>query len=361
MKRFTCVCGNPVFFDSTNCLRCSRTLGFLPDVGEMVAIEPVDPSPVDPSKALWTVRSNDQLDGKRYRQCVHYSREAVCNWMVPEDDSIAFCIACRLNQTIPDLTQDGNYRRWAQLESAKRYMIFGLQQLGLTVHGKAINERTGLAFSFLADAEYANGDSNLVLTGHTFGTITINTAEADDVYREQIRVRMAEPYRTLLGHFRHEVGHYYWERLVRDTHQLEAFRALFGDERMDYNEALNNHYVNPRQHWQGEFITAYATSHPWEDWAETWAHYLHLQDTLETAHELGLCLAHADPNGAVSPSPGEPDFDRRIGHWLTLAVAMNSLGRSVGSPDIYPFTIGPGVVEKLRFIDRLISGAVRDP
>ncbi|MEX0729691.1 MAG: putative zinc-binding peptidase [Aquisalimonadaceae bacterium] len=349
MKRFSCACGNRVFFDNTSCLRCGRALGFLPDVREMVAIEPAGGAP-----GLWHACGGDQVKSRRYRQCVHYSRDAVCNWMVAEEDETPFCVACRLNRTIPDLTIDGNFRRWAQLEGAKRYMLYGLLQLGLPVHGKDIDEHTGLAFTFMADEEYANGDTGPVLTGHTLGTITINIAEADDVHREATRVRMGEPYRTLLGHFRHEVGHYYWERLVRDTNHLATFRQCFGDERTDYNEALNRYYINPPADWRGQHISAYASSHPWEDWAETWAHYMHLQDTLETARELGLSLAYADPAGTVHPNPDEADFDVRMGHWVTLAVAMNSLSRSVGSPDIYPFTIGPGVVEKLRVVDRLI-------
>jgi hypothetical protein len=92
----------------------------------------------------------------------------------------------------------------------------------------------------------------------------------------------------LLGHFRHEVGHYFWDRLVAtDPHQLEEFRVLFGDDRQDYGEALKRHYdEGAPANWQDTYISMYATMHPWEDFAETWAHYLHIVDTLETAGAL---------------------------------------------------------------------------
>jgi hypothetical protein len=197
-----------------------------------------------------------------------------------------------------------------------------------------------------------------VLTGHDGGVITVNINEADDVERERMRVSMHEPYRTLLGHFRHEVGHYYWDQLIAGTAEEAGFREMFGDERADYGEALKRHYAEGAPtDWSAHFISAYASMHPWEDWAETWAHYLHILDTLETAYAFGLRVRP----GLAEPADGlkadirvDPyrleSFDALIGLWLPLSFAVNSLNRSMGHPDLYPFVIPPAVMEKLRFI-----------
>jgi len=65
-----------------------------------------------------------------------------------------------------------------------------------------------------------------VLTSHCNGLITLNIAEADDAERERRRVKFHEPYRTLLGHLRHEVAHYYWDRLIANSKWLSGFSRL---------------------------------------------------------------------------------------------------------------------------------------
>ena len=223
---------------------------------------------------------------------------------------------------------------------------------------------TGLAFDFLADPDASREDNPKVMTGHAEGLITIHIAEADDAERERRRRDMGEPYRTLLGHFRHEVGHYYWERLVHGGPWHQAFRALFGDEREDYGESLARHHAaGPPADWRERFVSAYASAHPWEDWAETWAHYLHLIDTLETAHAFNLRLrpqAGADPTLAMVADfdpYGDVSFDSLIRAWLPLTYAVNSLNRSMGQPDLYPFALAPPVVDKLRFVHELVGGS----
>ena len=169
----------------------------------------------------------------------------------------------------------------------------------------------------------------------------------------------------MLGHFRHEVGHYYWDRLIRDDQsRLEVFRSAFGDERADYAEALKRHYdAGPPADWQSQFISAYATTHAWEDWAETWAHYLHMIDTLETAAACGVRLRpprKGEPALRQVPDPVGDDpesFDELMQSWLPLTYMLNNLNRGLGQADAYPFVISDPVVEKLRFVHDTVAGA----
>jgi hypothetical protein len=206
------------------------------------------------------------------------------------------------------------------------------------------------------------------MTGHASGLITLNLAEADDPERERQRKSMGEPYRTLLGHFRHEIAHYYWDRLVAAP-RIDEFRRLFGDEREDYEASLQRHYANgPAPDWPERFVTSYASSHPWEDFAETWAHYFHMIDTLETAFAFGMRLRPkvakgADLSAAIDFDPYVSEMDRIIDAWLPLTFAANSLNRSMGQPDLYPFVVPPPVIWKLTFIHDLIHavGSGRQP
>jgi len=178
---------------------------------------------------------------------------------------------------------------------------------------------------------------------------------------------MGEPYRTLLGHFRHEVGHYFWDVLVRDAGKLEACRAVFGDDSQDYGEALKRHYEQgPPADWQDNFVSAYATTHPWEDFAETWAHYLHIVDTLEMASEFGIEVnPPADQIGGLTarvtfdPYVAD-DFGAIVNAWLPFTFAMNSVARAMGTRDLYPFILTPPVIHKLGFIHDLVRQGGRD-
>ena len=334
MRSFRCVCGNQVFFENTHCFACGRTLGFLPEHLEVSGLEP--------DGDAWQAR------GTRWKKCYNYSDEYVCNWMVRADSDHTFCDACRLNRTIPNLGDAWNRLLWSRIEAAKRRLIYDLLRLGLPFASKVDDPASGLAFQFLADAqdsEFANENADgRVMTGHANGVITINIAEADDVARERMRVSMNEGYRTLLGHFRHESGHYFWDRLIRDDPaRLAAFREYFGDERADYQAALARHYDDgPPQGWQNEYISAYASSHPWEDWGESWAHFLQMSDALETAATIGL------------GSTDYEDFDGMVSAWLPLTIAINDLNRSMGLADAYPFALNGVTTEKLRFVDRVV-------
>ncbi|MEH6408146.1 MAG: putative zinc-binding metallopeptidase [Leeuwenhoekiella sp.] len=353
MKIFHCNhCSNPVYFENTSCEKCGNELGYLSEISDITVIRKKD-------NALETVPDT----GKLYQYCANHNYK-VCNWLVALEDlnEEGLCEACDLNRTIPNLQDPEHLKEWRNLERAKHRLVYTLKRLNLPVVSKNENAETGLAFDFLSSDP--KNPENGVKTGHFKGIITINIAEADPVHREYMRSQMAERYRTLLGHFRHEVGHYYWERIVfTNPTALEAFRNCFGNETLDYGEALQKHYQNgPPENWEKSFVSKYAASHPWEDWAETWAHYLHLVDTLETAYSFGLSI---DP-GFQKSSPLhlnadfdpylESDFEKILGAYLPLTFAVNSLNRSMGQPDLYPFILPPPVVDKLTFIHRLLKG-----
>ncbi len=346
MKLFDCpCCGATVHFTNSLCTACGAEIGYAPGADAMVA-----PGPDG------TVTAN----GQTWRKCTHYAQLMGCNWMV--SDGQPFCLSCRLSRTIPDLSVPHNLTLWKRLEEEKRRVVYTALRLGLPVapQGEAPG---GLAFDFLADSPAYFTETGRVLTGHSAGLITINIAEADPVAREEMRAQMAEPYRTILGHMRHETGHYYWDRLVRDTGWLDPFRELFGDERADYGQSLQSHYARGAPaDWPQHHVSAYAASHPWEDWAESWSHYLHMVDTLETAWAFGLRLEpRLAGHDALAAGPGfDPcgpvDFDALVAQWLPVTVALNALNASMGHEPAYPFTLGPAVQDKLRFVHDVIHG-----
>jgi hypothetical protein len=351
MKLFECQnCGQLLYFENTRCERCGHTLGYLPEGAVLSALTEEDGDRWRPLIAPEQV----------YRFCANANHGA-CNWLVPAGSPDAFCRACRHNRTIPNLGAPEHRLRWQRLEAAKHRLIYGLLRLGLPLASKWEHPDSGLAFDFVADDGATLQETPQVVTGHAGGLITINVVEADDAERERARKDMAEPYRTLLGHFRHEVGHYYWERLVRDGIWLESFRELFGDERKDYGACLEAHHAGgPPPDWQERFVSGYASAHPWEDFAETWAHYLHIVDTLETAAAFGLRVhprAGRDPALVTEidfDAYRQNDFDALLDAWLPLTYAVNSLNQSMGQPDLYPFVLAPTVMGKLRFVHGLI-------
>jgi hypothetical protein len=351
MKLFSCqACGQVLYFENVRCEHCGHVLGYLPDKGTLSALEPLEDGSF---KAL-------AAPEKPYKYCQNY-QQGVCNWMVPADDAGGYCAACRHNHLIPDLTVEGNNLLWARLEAAKRRLFYTLLRLGLPLENRVDDPVHGLSFDFLADNQQSHAQG--VMTGHDNGLITLALREADDAVREQARGEMGEPYRTLLGHFRHESGHYFWDRLVAgDEIKLANFRALFGDERADYAEALQKHYSQGAPPgWQNEYVSVYATTHPWEDFAETWAHYLHIVDTLETARAFGIKVSPRAARGELSAvvdfdSHNAASMDQLIDAWLPIAFAVNSLNRSMGQPDLYPFVLALRTIEKLAFVHALTHG-----
>ena len=326
VRAFTCGrCGQLVFFENSLCLRCSTPLGFVPSELDLVAL------------------TDNRVAAGDWRRCGN-AAVAECNWMLEAGDPGPMCRSCRLTRTRPSDADPAGLAAFAKAEGAKRWLLFGLFNLGLQVD----DDRP--AFDLLSSR------SGPVVTGHDSGVITIDLAESDDARREQRRSELGEPYRTILGHFRHEIAHYYWPIMIERSDELKRWRSLFGDERLDYNEALARHYEIGPPDWSARHVSAYAAAHPWEDWAETFAHYLHIRDTLQTAAAYRVVVAgppaanDSSLTAAPAPDGGEGSFDGIVRDWLPLTYALNAINRSMGRDDLYPFTLAPTVIDKLAFI-----------
>jgi hypothetical protein len=355
-----CHCGYPVFFRNYLCLHCGLALGYEPTQAAMLSLEPAD------DDGNWRVADAPE-DSQIYRRCTNFELAPHCNWLITAADAEhhALCRCCRLNRIIPDQSIAENGPLWHKVELAKRRAISSLIALGLPVASRMDEDtQRGMAFDLLADIE-----PTPVTTGHLQGIITVNVNEADDAAREAIRTALHEPYRTLLGHVRHETGHYYWHRLLEDSTWLEPFRALFGDERADYATALQKYYANgPAPDWADNSVSAYASSHPWEDWAETWAHYLHMVDALDTAMGSGMDSEHVD----LLKDPFEKEvlyrFDDEedeaddeflsfFNAWARLSSVLNEFSLGMGLQDFYPFVLSNRAVTKLHFVHRFIKAS----
>lgn len=353
-----------MFFGNVRCERCSVELGYEPKSNQMVALQ---------REGDRLVATAGRRAGTAWRYCSNHAYD-VCNWLLPADAPTddGLCRACQHNLTIPDTSVPENVTLWRKMEEAKHWLIYTLLRLQLPLYIRARPEvkavpanewraearADGLGFEFLR----SDDPKHEVMTGHDDGLITIALAEADDAEREKRRTALGEPYRTLLGHFRHEVGHWYWDQLVRDTRWHEPFTALFGDASQDYAEALKRHYASgPKPDWQDQLISTYAGSHPWEDFAETWAHYLHMIDTLETGRSFGIALSpRGDHDNILTTSLDFNVYDPAATietlttAWVALSSALNSFNRSMGLADAYPFVLSPKVIEKLGFIHALV-------
>lgn len=349
MKLFTCeTCGQTTHFDNRLCVRCGSSLGFLVEDMTLHALVPE-------GEGFWRISPREGL----YRFCDNAVHD-VCNWILPADSAHAFCPACRHNRIVPTTDPKG-LERWRRIGAAQRHVFYSILRWKLPHPTREEDPAGGLVFDFLADE--LDADGNVIaaaMTGHEDGLISLRAAEADDEVRESVRVSMDEPYRTLLGHFRHEIGHFYWTQLIRGDATLEEARRLFGDERTDYAAALQHNYEQgPPADWPLNYISTYASCHPAEDFAECWAHFFHIVDTLETARAFGL---NTDPKGheeleaEVTFDPYRaPNAGRLVESWIPLSVAMNAIQRSMGQPDSYPFVLPPPVVEKLDFINQLVQ------
>jgi hypothetical protein len=323
-------------FENSICLSCGSALGFsLPDMALLV----IAPGPESEHAGA--------VDESEYRLCANLHR-AECNWLVEKGPVVKLCASCALTRTRPNDADVKAMAAFANAEKAKRRLIVELNELKLPIVGRDQDPNYGLAFDLLSS------ENEKVFTGHDNGVITLDLAEGDDVHREQLRIAMAEPYRTLLGHFRHEIGHYYFYRLVGTSADNTArFTELFGDPNTDYQAALDRHYSQGAPPgWEKDFVSSYATMHPAEDWAETFAHYLHIRDTLDTSAAFGYA-----PSGATLERRmlGPSGFDTIIELWLPLSWGLNMVNRSMGKEDLYPFVLPPAVLEKMRFIHTVID------
>ncbi|BBY29629.1 zinc-binding metallopeptidase family protein [Mycolicibacterium sediminis] len=337
MRDFNCPnCGQRLAFENSVCLNCGSALGFSLSDRALLVIAPGEES-----------EHAGAVDASEYRLCANL-HAAKCNWLVKKGPVAQLCASCALTRTRPNDNDPKAMAAFANAERAKRRMIFELTELNLPIVGRDEDPDFGLAFDLLSS------ETEKVFTGHANGVVTLDLAEGDDVHREQLRIAMAEPYRTLLGHFRHEIGHYYFYRLISSSAEYSAtFRQLFGDPDLDYQEALDRHYSEGAPPgWPKDYVSSYATMHPAEDWAETFAHYLHIRDTLDTSASFGFAPAGATFDRRVL---GPSGFDTIIEMWLPLSWALNMVNRSMGRDDLYPFVLPAAVLEKMRFIHTVID------
>ncbi|MGJ9422765.1 zinc-binding metallopeptidase family protein [Aeromicrobium sp. CF3.5] len=321
MKSFVCrVCGNSLYFENSVCVSCHTNLGFS---REERAIVPVDDKGqyIDSDGDIWHVCKNLNLSG--------------CTWL--SEFPGGYCFSCALTRTRPSDADVVGLREYKVAEEAKRRLVVELDTLGFAVTPRSIDEENGLAFDLLSSVEES------VTTGHDSGVITLDLAESDDAHREKVRVDLDEPYRTMLGHFRHEVGHYIeWQYVRGDL--INTGRELFGNEEQSYADAIDRHYSEgPPSGWEQNFISMYATMHPFEDFAETFAHYMHICDTIETASAHGLSTVG-------SPQNFTSFRDLVTGVWVPLSIGLNQINRSMGKGPLYPFVIPAPVLEKLQFV-----------
>ncbi len=350
MRLFRCDnCGNPVHFDNRACLNCGCRLGFAPEALGLYAVQP------EKDGAIFRRVDNNAA----YRFCPNAAWD-ICNWMIPADSPEPFCVACRYNGLVPDPNTADGLRRWRAIGEAQRHLFYSFLRWDLPRPSRREDPQGGLLFDLKDDEILPDGSCKPVLIGHDEGHIVIRTAEADDLTREQMRDQMNEPYRTLLGHFRHETGHFIWNKMVRDTNKLDGFRAVFGDEGADYSVAVEAHYnQGPPPGWGSSYISYYATTHPWEDFAECFAHVLHIVDSLETAHIFGIALAPLRHHEMTAFANFDPytvtHFEKIAEVWVPLSVALNSIHHSMGERDLYPFILTPTIKAKLAYVHGLIT------
>lgn len=373
-RAFVCQCGRPIFFRNNTCLACQSPLGYAPERGRLLPLEPV-PGPDGVDTGWWRAASQRRgnTPAARWRRCSNLGTASACNWLIASADrqlrehpDAPLCRACRLTRTLPDLAVPENAVRWLRIANAQRRLVSTLIALGLPVQSRGEDPLHGLAFDLLG----APPGGPAVMTGHADGLITLDVEEADDSTREKRRQDLGEHYRTLLGHLRHEAGHYYWWRLVETGPWLDAFRATFGDERADYGAALQRHHgEGPPADWNTRHVSAYASCHPWEDWAETWAHYLHLVDTLDTARSFGLDgerveldYERFDASMLEGNGDDEPQaFLDLVNGWMELTGVLNELSRAMGLADFYPFVLSVPALRKLHLVHQVVVAQARRP
>jgi hypothetical protein len=325
VRAFECeVCGAELFFENSVCVTCGSAVGYSRQQHTMVTVDADHP-----------ICSNLNRCG--------------CSWIADPGSTLGLCFSCSLTRTRPADSDTVGLTQYWVAEAAKRRLIFGLDELELPI--KISDGSSGLAFDLLSSAH------GKIITGYQNGIITLDLAESNDAHREALRESMDEPYRTVLGHFRHEIGHYYCEVLALTDDRRDEFRALFGDETTSYEQALQRHYsTGSGQDWQDRFISAYATMHPLEDFAEVFGHFLHIADTLQTAEEFGLISD--EPAGVLEAPMAEIPIPEIVAQtWLPLTKGLNQINRSMGKPDLYPFVLAQSVIAKLQFVADLVAKA----
>jgi hypothetical protein len=369
---FSCKDNQILFFESKFCIACER------DVGLDDKFDQVEPYNLDEGSGKYFKLTAPSTP---YQKCDNNVDFKACNGMVNmktfvpvSDKDEVLCYACRFNETIPDLSIVEHIPLWGKMEIAKRRALYTLKALSLPLRNIIQDPEDGLSFDFTADRDVNDHFTSeltghkTVFTGHDCGHITINLAEADDVARSKTKQAMGEQYRTLLGHFRHELGHYYFDILIAGSPEKHALcKKYFGDDELDYQKTLKKYYKDGApENWRDNYISAYATMHPYEDWAETWAHYMHIMDTLETAKNFSITgsitgnIEDTEGTGELSLPQESSLFSSQtsitniLDTWMDFSIILNSLNRSMGMNDAYPFVLTQPVCAKLSFIHHAI-------
>ncbi|MCA8997461.1 MAG: putative zinc-binding metallopeptidase [Planctomycetaceae bacterium] len=335
MKTFECLCGNALFWDNYSCLGCHKDVGFCPNCEEIRSIDFVE-------EETWQCRHCQAILSK----CRNGLAHGVCNWFLSDQEVAAgesLCWSCRLTKVVPDVSKPHYVELWRKLEAAKRRVLYSLKTIQLPI---CCDDCTVLPLEFHFKA---STPEHLVTTGHSAGVITIQLEEADDVQRETVRVQFAEPHRTLVGHFRHELGHYFWDLLIRGTKEVDHFRSVFGDERSPtYEDAQRAYYANgPQSNWPQNFISAYASMHPWEDFAETFNAYLDIVAVLDTAGALRWIV---------------PDFSNcktMLTHYQKIGLSINEFNREMGLKDLVPEIYHADVRRKIEYLHGVVRTAAK--
>lgn len=357
MRAFACpVCNDFTPFEQDRCPSCQANLSLHL-----------------PSKSMYATTDGVAIvDGQRWVRCTQADTLG-CNWLTPAEqaDDDAYqrgrCLADSLIRHEPAPDDTLAREKLVPATQALRRLIYQLSDIGLPIEPWWRSEG-GLAFDLLSS--YTTGEK--VIIGHAGGVITIDLVETLDAYREQLRVTLGEPYRTMLGHFRHEVGHYYQNILVENgsgaTRYLPECRTLFGDETASYRDGIARHYkFGAPDNWQASFISEYATMHPWEDFAECFAHYLHITDTIDTCREAGMVLQaqrvrFSAPRDIVAlESYADVPVERLLFDWKWMSLFFNRVNTAMGKHPLYPFELPPPVISKLGFVHRVIRSEARDP
>ncbi|OUU73827.1 MAG: hypothetical protein CBC29_10175 [Methylococcaceae bacterium TMED69] len=324
MRRLFCSCGGELFFDSKTCVTCKSDVGF----------------------DIQTKRFECISNENKVRRCQNGVDYGVCNWLSAPNSATGLCYSCEFNRIIPDLSRSKNIEKWQILEAAKKRLLYSLLKLGIPCITKWSSDKYGFVFDFIED-QRTNPDisEEYVSTGYLGGIITINLNEADPVFRAQQKEATNEIYRTVLGHFRHESGHHFYNFIKYFPDLDLEYQKLFrGTCEVDYEDALKDFYTyGPKANWERNFITPYASAHHLEDWAETWSHYLIILDSLETAKEFGL----------INETLDQCDIYAKISRWQDITVGLNEINRSVGIEDNYPFVINHTTIKKLALIEEL--------
>ncbi|KAA5539180.1 hypothetical protein FYK55_24995 [Roseiconus nitratireducens] len=329
MRNFDCRCGAALFFHSEQCVRCKSATAMCANCRQVAAVDDLNDGTVQCSNC-----------GTHMRFCGNRVQNAICNGGVRAESADALCRYCSLNQIVPDLSMPGNREKWLSIERAKHRVLYDVDRIGFPIITDAGDGRAILRF------EFKSSTAEPVTTGHTSGLITMNIAEADSVQREQTRVQFGEPQRTLVGHFRHELGHYFWDVCVNPS-RLDEYRQLFGDERNpDYVTAQQQYYSGgPPDDWWTTYVSEYATMHSWEDFAETFNAYLDMIAIVGTSAHFHRLRVDADVDGG--------DFQQLLTAYQDIGIVANELNRDMGMLDLVPEVFTPPVVQKMRFVHSL--------